>query len=240
MLNYKTAIIIPAYNEEKNLIKLIKKINKYVSALIVIIDDSEKEKTKKLFKKRKKNILYFHRGKKLGRGSAVIYGLKRVLNNKNIVNFVEMDADMSHRPSELNKNIKIFNKEKLDLLIASRYLKKSKIINWPISRRILSKLSNLLARFLLGVPISDYTNGFRIYSKRATKLVSSKCGKIGDGFIVLSEVILQLNFKKYKISETHSVFVNRIRGESSVNSKLFIQSLIGLLNLYLIKKFNKF
>ena len=78
------------------------------------------------------------------------------------------------------------------------------------------------------------------YIKRATKLVSSKCGKIGDGFIVLSEIILQLNFRKYKISETHSVFVNRIRGESSVNLKLFIQSLIGLLNLYLIKKFNKF
>jgi dolichol-phosphate mannosyltransferase len=240
MLNYKTAIIIPAYNEEKNLIKLIKKINKYISALIVIVDDSQNDKTKKLFKRRKKNILYFHRGKKLGRGSAVIYGLKRVLNNKNIINFIEMDADMSHRPSELSKNIKFFNEEKLDLLIASRYLKKSKIINWPISRRILSKLSNLLARFLLGVPISDYTNGFRIYSKRATKLVSSKCGKIGDGFIVLSEIILQLNFRKYKISETHSVFVNRIRGESSVNLKLFIQSLIGLLNLYLIKKFNKF
>ena len=126
------------------------------------------------------------------------------------------------------------------MLIASRYLKKSKIINWPTSRRILSKLSNLLARFLLSVPISDYTNGFRIYSKRSTKLVSSKCGKIGDGFIVLSEIILQLNFKKYKISETDSIFVNRIRGESSVNSKLFIQSLIGLLNLYLIKKFSKF
>lgn len=240
MLNFKTAIIIPAYNEEQNLIKLIKKINKYVSALIVIVDDSQNIKTKKLFNKKKKNILYFHRGKKLGRGSAVIYGLKKAMNNKNIVNFIEMDADMSHRPSELRKNIKIFNNEKLDLLIASRYLKKSKIINWPLSRRALSKLSNLLARFLLSVPISDYTNGFRIYSKRATKLVSNKCGKIGDGFIVLSEIILQLNSKKYKISETHSVFVNRVRGESSVNSKLFIQSLLGLLNLYLIKKFSKF
>tara|TARA_B110001452_G_scaffold157956_1_gene131450 strand:+ start:42 stop:764 length:723 start_codon:yes stop_codon:yes gene_type:complete len=240
MLNYKTAIIIPAYNEEKNLIKLIKKINKYVSALIIIVDDSQNIKTKKLFKKRKKNILYFHRGKKMGRGSAVIYGLKKALKNKNIVNYIEMDADMSHRPSELKKNISIFNNENLDLLIASRYLNKSKIINWPISRRILSKLSNVLARFLLSVPISDYTNGFRIYSKRATKLVSRKCGKIGDGFIVLSEIIIQLDFKKYKISETHSVFVNRIRGESSVNSKLFMQSLIGLLNLFLIKKFSKF
>jgi len=73
-----------------------------------------------------------------------------------------MDADLSLRPSELRKNIKIFNKEKLDLLIASRYLKKSKIINWPLSRRVLSKLSSLSASFLLNVPISDYTNGFRI------------------------------------------------------------------------------
>ena len=143
-------------------------------------------------------------------------------------------------PMNKKKNIKIFDKKSLDLLIASRYLKKSKIINWPISRRFLSKLSNLMARFLLKVPVSDYTNGFRIYSKRSVKQITNKCGKIGDGFIVLSEIILALHHKKYKISETHSIFINRIRGESSVNFTLVFQSLIGLINLYLLKKFKKF
>tara|TARA_B100000780_G_C21090073_1_gene439295 strand:+ start:175 stop:888 length:714 start_codon:yes stop_codon:yes gene_type:complete len=236
----KSAIIIPAYNEEQNLVNLVKKIKQTVSALIFIIDDSANFKTKKLFKKKQKNVIYFHRGKKLGRGSAVIFGLKKALKIKSISHFIEMDADMSHRPMELKKNIKIFNNRSLDLLIASRYLKKSKIINWPISRKLLSRLSNLMARFLLNVPVSDYTNGFRIYSKRSAKQITAKCGKIGDGFIVLSEIILTLHLKKYKIGETHSIFINRIRGESSVNFKLVFQSLWGLFNLFLLKKFNKF
>ena len=192
-----------------------------------------------MFNKKKRNILYFHRGKKLGRGSAVIYGLKKALKIRKISNFIEMDADMSHRPSEIKKNIKIFEKRSLDLLIASRYLKKSKIINWPISRKILSKCSNLIARFLLQVPISDYTNGFRIYSKRGAKLISSSCGNIGDGFIVLSEIILTLNNRGFSIAETPSVFVNRERGESSVNLGLIFQSIIGLINLYYLKKSKK-
>lgn len=236
----KSAIIIPAYNEEQNLVNLVKKIKQNVSALIIIIDDSANFKTMRLFKKKQKNLIYFHRGKKLGRGSAVIFGLKKALKIKKISYFIEMDADMSHRPKELKKNIKIFKNKSLDLLIASRYLKKSKIINWPVSRKLLSRLSNLMARFLLNVPVSDYTNGFRIYSKRSAKQITVKCGKIGDGFIVLSEIILTLHLKNYKIGETHSIFINRIRGESSVNFKLVFQSLLGLFNLFLLKKFNKF
>lgn len=233
------AIIVPAYNEKKNLIKLVKEINKNVVATIIIVDDSPDQSSKILFKDKPKNIKFLYRGKKLGRGSAVIFGLKKALKIKKITYFIEMDADLSHNPSELKKNLDIFNKNKLDLLIASRYLEKSKIINWPKSRRVLSKLSNKMARYLLGIPISDYTNGYRIYSKRATNLITKKCGRIGDGFIVLSEIIMLIDLKKYKIGETHTKFINRIRGESSVNFKLILQSLQGLFKLYLIKKFKK-
>ena len=233
------AIIVPAYNEKKNLIKLVKEINKNVVATIIIVDDSPDQSSKILFKDKPKNIKFLYRGKKLGRGSAVIFGLKKALKIKKITYFIEMDADLSHKPSELKKNLDIFNKNKLDLLIASRYLEKSKIINWPKSRRVLSKLSNKMARYLLGIPISDYTNGYRIYSKRATNLITKKCGRIGDGFIVLSEIIMLIDLKKYKIGETHTKFINRIRGESSVNFKLILQSLQGLFKLYLIKKFKK-
>ena len=147
-----------------------------------------------------------------------------------------MDADMSHSASELKRNISFFYKNSLDLLIGSRYLKSSKIINWPLSRRILSRLSNILARFLLDVPISDYTNGYRFYSKPAVKTIIAKCNKTGGGFIILSEIILVLWKNGFKISEIKSIFRNRIRGESSVNIKLIIESLLGLLKLYLIKK----
>ena len=136
---------------------------------------------------------------------------------------------ISHDPNELIKNISYFKKNKLDLLVASRYLKKSRIINWPISRRIFSFLSNYLIGLLLNLPITDYTNGYRIYSKRAVKKTINNCGKIGDGFIILSEILLVLYISKYKINEVPSVLVNRVRGESSVNLKLIFFSIIKLL-----------
>ena len=237
----KIAIVIPAYNEEKNLIKLIKEIRKKTKSIIVIVDDSKNLKTKKIINLNKiKNLYYFHRQKKLGRGSAVLFGFRKLLKkNKNLNCFIEMDADMSHSPKELLRNISFFYNNSLDLLIGSRYLKNSKIINWPISRKILSKLSNVLARILLRVPVNDYTNGYRFYSKRAVKTIVSKCNKSGGGFIILSEIILVLFNKNYKISEIKKIFKNRIRGESSVNLNLVFESFFGLIKLFILKILNK-
>ena len=222
-------IVIPAYKEAENILRLIKMIRKKLYCLIIIVDDSPDLETKKIILKSKiKNLKYYNRGKKDGRGSAVIFGFKKLIKfKKNIDCLIEMDADLSHRPTELNRNISYFYKNSLDLLIGSRYLKDSKIINWPKSRRILSKLSNTLAKLLLGVPVSDYTNGFRFYSKAAAKTVISKCNKTGGGFIILSEIILILWKKNYKISEIKSIFRNRTRGESSVNLKLISSKLFA-------------
>tara|TARA_B110000971_G_scaffold152848_1_gene156066 strand:+ start:67 stop:792 length:726 start_codon:yes stop_codon:yes gene_type:complete len=232
----KINIIIPTYNEDKNILSLIMKIKKYLpNAKICIVDDTKKNIIGTILKKNNLHkIIYFHRKKK-GRGSAVIFGLKKLFNKNINQIFIEMDADFSHRPSELKKNIRLFKKKNSDLLIASRYLRKSKILNWPVSRIILSKLSNILAKYILNVDISDFTNGFRIYSNNSINLIIKKCGRIGDGFIVLSEILMVIHTNNLRIDETHSVFINRIRGESSVNTKLIFQSLMGLLKLFLIK-----
>jgi dolichol-phosphate mannosyltransferase len=229
------AVIIPAFNESENLFELITLIKKFIKTEIIVIDDSANDKTEKIIKKKKIKCIYYRRNKKLGRGSAVLYGLKKALRLKKNL-FIEMDADLSHSPKELKRNIDYFIYNSLDLLISSRYLKGSKIINWPISRRIFSRASNLLARFLLDVPITDYTNGFRIYSRRAANIIIKKSGKIGDGFIILSEILLIINNQKFKIAEINSKFVNRVRGESSISIKLIIESFLGLIKLYFIKK----
>jgi dolichol-phosphate mannosyltransferase len=232
-------IIIPTFNEDENIISLLKDIKKNIpTASISIVDDSKNNNMKKILKKNNfdKKIKYFHRINSRGRGSAVLYGFKQLLKKKSNQIFIEMDADFSHKPSELKKNIRLFKKKKFDLLIASRYLPKSRIVNWPLSRKIFSKLSNILAKAILNIDVKDYTNGFRIYSKKATYLITKKCGKIGDGFIVLSEILLILNINKFKIHEVSTVFVNRKRGESSVNLRLVLQSFIGLIKLFLIKK----
>jgi len=232
-------IIIPTFNEDENIISLLKDIKKNIpTASISIVDDSKNNNMKKILKKNNfdKKIKYFHRINSRGRGSAVLYGFKQLLKKKSNQIFIEMDADFSHKPSELKQNIRLFKKKKFDLLIASRYLPKSRIVNWPLSRKIFSKLSNILAKAILNIDVKDYTNGFRIYSKKATYLITKKCGKIGDGFIVLSEILLILNINKFKIHEVSTVFVNRKRGESSVNLRLILQSFIGLIKLFLIKK----
>ena len=170
-----------------------------------------------------------------GLSSAVVKGFS--LAKRNVI--CAMDADLSHSPTELRRNINYFYGNSLDLLIGSRYLKNSLIIHWPVSRKILSKLSNILARVLLGVPVKDYTNGYRFYSLKAAKKIIFKCNKPGGGFIILSEIILVLWKSGFKISEIKTIFRNRTRGESSVNLSLVAQSLIGLLKLYLIKKSSK-
>lgn len=226
-------IVIPCYNEEKNILKLIKQLKNKIKKdhRIVIIDDSKNNLKIKI-----KKVLYIHRKKKLGRGSAVLVGLKTLLYKKKIKYFIEMDADFSHSPNEINSNLKFFNKKKLDLLISSRYLKKSKILNWSITRKILSRLSNILIRFLLKIPVNDFSNGFRIYSRRAVNKIIQKCGKTDSNFIILSEIIMFLYYSNFKILETKTTFRNRVRGESSVNLCLILKSLYNLFQIFYLNK----
>lgn len=233
----KIAIIIPAYNEGKNIVDLVNQINNKLSNChIYIVDDSTVNSYDLLSEK--KNLEYFHRGKKLGRGSAVIFGLNNALKLDKYNLFIEMDADFSHDPNELIEKVNYFNNHSLDLLVSSRYLNDSKIINWSSKRLIFSKLSNFLAKKLLNINVTDYTNGYRFYSERAAKKIVKHCGKIGDGFIVLSEILVVISNNKFKIGETPTVFINRARGESSVNFKLIIQSLFGIIKLFFLKKNN--
>ena len=231
------AIIIPTYNELENIENLTREIlEKIPESTIFIIDDSKSQEIGDLIKTKNIKANYFHRENESGRGSAIIYGLTKAMNEDKYNIFIEMDADFSHDPKELRRNINFFIKEKLDLLIASRYLPESKIINWGLSRRILSKLSNVLARNLLRIQLKDFTNGFRIYSPRATLKIISSCGNIGDGFIILSEIIVIIKNNFFKIGEIETTFINRERGKSSVNLRLIIASLYGIIKLAIIKK----
>ena len=169
----------------------------------------------------------------MGRGTAILLGMQYFLDTNLMNIIIEMDADLSHDPDELEEKIDLFLNNNYDILIASRYLKDSKIINWSKKRKILSFLSNKLAKFFLKIPVSDYTNGFRIYSIKATRHIVDNCGKIGDGFIILSEILQEINNKNLKIGEIDSIFINRLRGESSVNINSFIVSFLGLLKLFL-------
>ena len=232
----KVGFVLPAYNEHENIFELLKQIDLvFNNKVILIIDDSNNNKIKdKIYLK--KDLQYFKRTSKLGRGSAVLSGLKTLLKNEEINFFVEMNTDLADDPNELPDNIRYFLDNKLDLLVMSRYLKGSKIINWTIKRKLFSFLANKFAKSLLKVPVSDYTNGYRIYSRKAAAQMVKKCGKISYDFIALSETLVELYIDNLRIGEIKTTFTNREKGESTMNLKLVLDSFLGLLKLYINRR----
>jgi dolichol-phosphate mannosyltransferase len=172
------------------MLQLIISTNLFVpNNIIVVVDDSLNSKTSQVLSEYTwDNLKFISRKQKLGRGSAVLVGMEEHMQYK-FDYLLEMDADFSHNPSEITNLILAIKIENSDLVIASRYLKGSKISNWPIRRRIFSKIANKLCAIVLKSNINDHTNGIRIYSRRAIELILNECGKISDGFILLSEII---------------------------------------------------
>ena len=234
----KIGIIIPSYNEVANISLLTKKIFSFLpKATIVIVDDSNLQENKKLkaslrsvISLNRKRIILVSRLKKLGRGSAVITGLNEMLKNKTIRYFFEMDADLAHDPKDFQKFLSAVTANNADLVIGSRYLHESRIIKWPIWRLVLSKFINTFINIWLGLKLSDYTNGFRLYNRNAVEFLTKTQLKEG-GFISLSEIAFRLKNNNFKIVEIPTSFTDRVYGKSSANCKEFVSSLIGLVRI---------
>lgn len=223
------AIVVPTFNESKNIKKLIGQIfSLHKGVNLTVVDDNSPDGTGKIvdfLKKRNKNLVLISRKGKGGRGSAVMEGFKYAYRNRNIKLFIEMDADFSHRPEEIKKLVE--KSKKFDVVIGSRYLKDSAIYGWSINRKVFSKLANFYCKIVLGVPISDYTNGFRGYSRRtAEKLISANFKS--KGYILLSEIAYFLHRQGYSFGEVPTVFRNRVRGKSNFSLSEVKESLTAI------------
>lgn len=231
--NTNLAIVIPTYNESENIEKLVRAIRKNISSgdYIFIVDDNSPDKTGRIadkIAKKTRNIFVIHRTAKNGRGSAVIEGFKAA-TKYNPSFFVEMDADFSHKPEDI-PNLLAKTKEGYEVVVGSRYIKGSQIKNWPPQRKVFSKLANLFAKSILNVPISDYTNGFRIYSKEAIDFLISQ-ELFSKGYILLSETAYKLKNKGFTFGEIPIVFINRKRGQSNTNLSEIKNAFFGLIKI---------
>ncbi|HUC88271.1 MAG TPA: glycosyltransferase [Candidatus Binatia bacterium] len=231
------AIIIPSYNDAENIPLVVKGI-RLVSPLakIIIVDDSNEKQKKKLrnFVQKQKGVSLIERVGKGGRGSAVLDGFKAALKDKNIQYVFEMDADTSHTGKDLPKFYE--NKKTADLIIGSRYLKESKVVNWPKKRLYQSMLINsVLLNALFHLGIRDYTNGYRMYNRKAAKfLIGTTLHE--KGFLLLSESAYKLKSAGYSLAEVPITFTDRKYGESSVQPKDLITSLYGAFKIRFIYK----
>lgn len=231
----RLAIILPAFNESKNLRILLTRIFKATPDVhIFIIDDSnplENIKIKKIAQSFK-HVEVFTREKKLGRGSAVLYGFEQALKNKKFEYFVEMDTDLGHDPAELPILQKTLDAKEAQLVIGARYLPGSKIVNWPRRRLIMSRLINFFLNLWLGIGLNDYTDGYRMYRRKAVEYLV-KTGLHEKGFIALSEGAFLLHRRGYLVVEAPVSFTERIHGKSSVGVRELWMSLVGALRIRL-------
>ena len=232
----EVAVVIPTYNERDNIERLVQTITALPKGgHIIIVDDNSPDGTGEVADRLCKeypHVAVLHRAGKGGRGSACIAGFRRALA-QGVDYIIEMDADFSHDPREIPNLLR--ETGQYDMVIGSRYARESKITGWPIRRRVFSKLANLYARMVLGIPIGDYTNGFRCY--RRTALACIEFDRIGaKGYIVLSETAYQLFRKGFAIGEVPTTFVNRKRGESNLSLTEIANAFTSVLQLRLSYK----
>jgi dolichol-phosphate mannosyltransferase len=229
----KILIIIPTYNERENIKKLIpaiKKVNR--SCHILIVDDNSTDGTGleiKRFTRKDKTIKLLSRSKKTGLGTAYVDGFKYALKEKYDLIF-EMDADFSHDP----KYIPDFLREikDYDLVIGSRYLNGVSVVNWPISRLILSKFANFYARFITGLPLTDCTSGYKCYRRKVIEDID--LNKIhSDGYAFQIEMHYKAWKKGFKIREIPIIFVDRHSGSSKMSRKVMLEAAIVVWKLRL-------
>lgn len=223
------SIIIPTYNEKENLkILLPKLLDLYPSFHIFVIDDHSSDHTSEYLNNLQKSYPHIHwieRRKKMGRGSAVLEGLEKASKDTQSLYFLEMDADISHNPDDI-KNILTYADDR-SIVIGSRYTESSRIINWPLHRSILSIFANWYIGLFLGIPIHDYTNGFRLYPKVAVELLLKQTPQ-EQGYAVLSETAYFLYKNGFSFIEVPTTFVNRKIGSTKTDGKEFVKSLIAI------------
>lgn len=228
----KTLIIIPCYNESENIIQLIEALLKQDEHLYVLVVDDSADNTADLVRAKQQSesrLFLIKRQGKGGRGAAVLEGFKFALA-QDYEYIAEMDADFSHDPREFKELMAEARPNRM--VIGSRDLKQSRIIGWPWTRTYFHYLANIYARAVLGIPIRDYTNGYRVYGREALEKLEMDKIK-GIGYIVLSEVAYQLFKKGVQFKEVSTVFVNRKRGASNFSFKEIKEAFTFILRIRL-------
>ncbi|HDP97888.1 MAG TPA: polyprenol monophosphomannose synthase [bacterium] len=237
----KSIIIIPTYNESQNIKQLIERLLflGIKDLHILVVDDNSPDGTADIVEKlsqKESNIYLIRRPGKAGLGTAYVAGFKFALNNGYDYIF-EMDADLSHNPDEIPNFLKKI--EQCDLVIGSRYATGVNVINWPLTRLILSVGANKYTKIITGMPIKDSTGGFKCFRRQVLEAIDFE--NISSGGYSFQ---IEMNFKAWKkgfrICEIPIIFTDREAGSSKMSKriiweavwlvwKLKIKSLLGII-----------
>ena len=230
----KKLVIIPTYNEIENAEKIIRAVFALDGGYhILIIDDGSPDGTaaavKELMKEFTERLFIIERNGKLGLGTAYLTGFRWALE-KGYDYVFEMDADFSHAPADLPRLYAACAEEGADFAVGSRYKDGVSVVNWPITRILMSYFASVYVRTMLGVKIYDSTAGFVCYSRKVLETLDLDAVQMkGYGFqIEMKYSAVKLGFK---LAEVPVIFVNRKEGTSKMSGSIFGEAFWGVIKL---------
>lgn len=227
-------VIIPTYNEKENISAIINAVMQLQGNFhVLIVDDGSPDGTasivKSLFSTYTGKLFIEERKGKLGLGTAYIHGFRWALQNEYEYIF-EMDADFSHKPSDLLRLYAACATEGADVAVGSRYVSGGAVENWPANRIALSKGASLYTRIITFMPVMDPTAGFVCYKANVLKTINlSAISFVGYAFqIEMKFASWKLGFK---IKEVPITFKDRKLGASKMNKGIVKEGILGVLQL---------
>jgi len=229
-----SVVIIPTYNEKENIEKIIRAVFSLEKQFdILIIDDGSPDGTAAIVKclqAEYQDILYLlEREGKLGLGTAYIAGFKWALEREYEYVF-EMDADFSHNPQDLIRLYDACANEGADVAIGSRYISGVNVVNWPISRVLMSYFASIYVRVISGMKIKDTTAGFKCYKRKVLETIDLNSIRF-KGYAFQIEMKFTAYTLGFKLKEVPIIFINRMEGVSKMSSGIFEEALFGVILL---------
>ncbi len=227
-------VIIPTYNEIENVERIVKNVFSLQRDFhILIVDDNSPDgtsaKVKELQSEYPEHLFLLERERKQGLGTAYIAGFKWALERSYEYIF-EMDADFSHNPNDLIRLYNACSKGSSQVAIGSRYVTGVNVVNWPMSRVLLSWLASKYVRFITGMNIHDTTAGFICYKREVLEKINlDKIRFVGYAFQI--EMKFKAYLLKYKIKEIPVIFTDRTRGTSKMSKGIISEAVFGVIKM---------
>ncbi len=228
----KSLVVIPTYNERENLPPLIQRLSGLpVQIDILIVDDNSPDGTGRLadeYAAKLPAIHVLHRVEKSGLGRAYIAGFKTALDQGYEFVF-EMDGDLSHNPDDIPMFLEAA--KDADLVLGSRYLNGIRIINWPLSRLMLSKGAAKYVQVVTGMPFTDPTGGYKCFRRRALQAINLE-GIHSNGYSFQVEMTHKLWRQGFRIVEVPIIFTDRFQGRSKMTGHIIREAFMMVWRLW--------
>ncbi|MCC5945251.1 MAG: polyprenol monophosphomannose synthase [Bernardetiaceae bacterium] len=238
----KRIVIIPTYNEIENIEAMIRKVFSLPMDFdVLIVDDSSPDGTGERVRALQKEFSGLHleqRTGKLGLGTAYIHGFKKALAWGYEYIF-EMDCDFSHNPEDLPRLYAACADKGHDVAIGSRYSQGVNVVNWPMSRVLLSFFASYYVRFITGMPIADTTAGFKCYKRQVLETINlDRIRFIGYAFQI------EMKFTAWKfgfsITEVPIIFTDRTKGKSKMSGGIIKEAVWGVMQMKIRSLFQRY